>query len=51
MSLISNANNKKDGKKGAKGANNAPGAKSFIKPGKAANFSKKPMKTGGTRGS
>ena len=51
MSLLSG--NKKDGKKGGKNAKNTlPGAKGAIKPsGKAAAFSKKPMKTGGTRGS
>lgn len=51
MSLLSNANNKKDGKKGKNAKSNVPGAKSFIKPGKAAAFSKKPVRTGGTRGS
>lgn len=52
MSLLSG--NKKDAKKGGKGAKNAlsTGTKQSIKPGgKAAAFSKKPMKTGGTRGS
>jgi len=51
MSLLNN--NQKDHKKGAKNAkNNLAGTKSFIKPaGKAAAFSKKPIKTGGTRGS
>ena len=50
MSLLSQNNKgKKDGKGGAKA--NVPGAKSSIKPGKSANISKKPIKTGGTRGS
>lgn len=51
MSLLSNSN-KKDGKKGKK-ANNLPGVNnSFGKaPVKAQSFSKKPLKTGGTRGS
>jgi len=51
MSLTSPNNNGK-GKKGGKNAkNNIPAAKSFIKPGKAGGFSKKPVKTGGMRGS
>lgn len=51
MSLLSNSN-KKDGKKGNKKANNLPGVNnSFQKPTKAQSFSKKPLKTGGTRGS
>ena len=50
MSLTSG--NKNNGKKGAKNAkNNIPAAKNFIKPGKAGGFSKKPVKTGGMRGS
>jgi hypothetical protein len=50
MSLLNGGkNNNKKGNKGAKPA--APGAKTFIKPGKTANISKKPIKTGGTRGS
>jgi hypothetical protein len=50
MSLLNN--NKNDNKKGGKNAkNNLPGSKSFIKPAKAPAFSKKPIKTGGTRGS
>jgi hypothetical protein len=51
MSLLSG--NKKDGKKGNKNTKNAlPGAKQNIKPGsKAASFARKPVKTGGTRGS
>ncbi len=50
MSLLNN--NKKHDKKGSKGAkNNVPDAKTFIKTGKTAAFSKKPIKTGGTRGS
>lgn len=50
MSLLSNSN-KKDGKKGKKANNNLPGANNFTKPTKAMAFSKKPLKTGGTRGS
>lgn len=50
MSLLSG--NHKDKKKGNKAAATAkPGAKPVIKPGKGAGFSKKPIKTGGTRGS
>ena len=50
MSLLNN--NKKHDKKGAKAAkHDVAGAKSFIKPGKAPSFSKKPVKTGGARGS
>ncbi|HLO71892.1 MAG TPA: hypothetical protein VK167_13530 [Flavipsychrobacter sp.] len=51
MSLLNGGKN--NAKKGAKGAKPtaAPGAKSFVKPGKTANISKKPIKTGGTRGS
>ncbi len=48
MSLLSQ-NNK--GKKGAKNTKTAVGGKAVIKPGKAANITKKPIKTGGTRGS
>lgn len=51
MSLLSNSN-KKDGKKGKQKPNNLPGVNnSFAKPSKAQAFSKKPLKTGGTRGS
>lgn len=50
MSLTS-ANNNNKGKKGAKNAKNMPAAKNFVKPGKAGGFSKKPVKTGGMRGS
>lgn len=49
MSLLNGSN-----KKGAKNKNaktTAPSAKTQIKPGKAASFAKKPIKTGGTRGS
>ena len=50
MSLLNGGKN--NTKKGAKSAKPAvPGAKSFVKPGKSANISKKPIKTGGTRGS
>ena len=50
MSLLSGSN-KKD-KKGAKGANGKPQHNlATPKPGKNAGFSKKPVKTGGTRGS
>ncbi|MBA3828440.1 MAG: hypothetical protein H0X33_05845 [Taibaiella sp.] len=49
MSLLSN--NKKDNKKGGNAAKNVPGSKFAAKPGKGANVSKKPIKTGGTRGS
>lgn len=49
MSLLSN--NKKDNKKGGKTANKAAGNKPVPKPGQSANISKKPVKTGGTRGS
>ncbi len=52
MSLLSN--NKKNDKKGKKNPqNNASGSKFILKPGnvKSAGFSKKPLKTGGTRGS
>ena len=51
MSLLSQNKNNKKGNKNAK--SNLPGAKSIIKPGtgKAASFSKKPIKTGGARGS
>ncbi len=53
MSLLNN-NNKKGAKKGNKATPGAAGASKFTtaKPGgKAASFSKKPIKTGGTRGS
>ena len=50
MSLLSQNNNK--GKKGGKNAKGAlPGAKPVLKPGKSSNVTKKPVKTGGTRGS
>lgn len=50
MSILSGGN-KKD-KKGSKAAKAAlPGAKTNIKPGKASGMNKKPIKTGGTRGS
>lgn len=49
MSLLSN--NKKDNKKSNKAANKAVGNKPVLKPGQSANISKKPVKTGGTRGS
>ncbi|SEM02291.1 hypothetical protein SAMN04488505_103160 [Chitinophaga rupis] len=50
MSLLNN-NNKK-GKKDKKQTPNAiPGATNFMKPNKAAGNAKKPMRTGGTRGS
>ena len=53
MSLL-NGNNKKGGKKGNKATPGAAGANKLAGPkpgGKAASFSKKPIKTGGTRGS
>lgn len=51
MSLINN-NNKKNDKKGKKNPlNNASGSKFIVKPGKAASVSRKPVKTGGARGS
>lgn len=52
MSLLNNSN-KKGGKKDNKQAKNAiPGAgSSFMKPNKQANIAKKPIKTGGARGS
>jgi hypothetical protein len=44
--------NDKNGKKGNKNNKAAlPGAKFGAKPGKASNFTRKPPKTGGTRGS
>ena len=44
--------NNKDGKKGGKNTKTtAQNSKFGAKPGKAGNFSKKPPKTGGTRGS
>lgn len=50
MSLTSN--NKQSGKKDTKGTNNfAHGSKFISKPGKAVGITKKPVKTGGTRGS
>ncbi len=50
MSLF--INNKKDNKKGGKDVKgNVPGTKSAIKQGKSAGVSKKPVKTGGARGS
>ena len=49
MSLLSN--NKKDAKKGNKSTKNNVLESKFSKQGKAAAFSKKPIKTGGTRGS
>ena len=50
MSLTSNNNQKgKGGNKGQK--NNFQPSKFIGKPAKAAGFSKKPMKTGGNRGS
>lgn len=50
MSLLSN--NKKGGKKDNKQPkNNLPGANSFAKPMAPPSFTKKPVKTGGTRGS
>ncbi len=51
MSLLNGGKN--NNKKGAKGAKPAatPGAKPFVKPGKGANINKKPIKTGGARGS
>jgi hypothetical protein len=50
MSLLSN---NKGNKKGSKSTNsNAQGAKGAVKPtAKPGGFAKKPMKTGGTRGS
>ncbi|SIN65101.1 hypothetical protein [Chitinophaga niabensis] len=53
MSLLNNSN-KKGGKRDNKqGKNNTPGVNnsSFLKPGKQTNISKKPIKTGGARGS
>ena len=49
MSILSN--HKKDNKKGNKNTKALPGAKSTVKPAKSAGFSRKPPKTGGTRGS
>ncbi len=49
MSLLSN--NKKDNKKGGKTGNKVAGSKPVLKPGQSANINKKPVKTGGTRGS
>lgn len=51
MSLFNN-NNKKDGKKGNKNQKPAGSASKFIgKASKSTNISKKPIKTGGSRGS
>ena len=45
-------NNKNTAKGGAKSHNNAQGSKFMAKPGgKAAGITKKPIKTGGSRGS
>ena len=47
-------NDKKSGKPGSnnpKNLNAAGGSKFIAKPGKAANVTKKPIKTGGSRGS
>lgn len=51
MSLLSNA--QKNNKKGSATAKNTASAnsKTSVKAGKTASFSKKPIKTGGTRGS
>ena len=50
MSLF--VNTKKEAKKGTKGPQGAAQASKFIaKPAKAGGASKKPIKTGGTRGS
>jgi hypothetical protein len=51
MSLMNQGN--KDKKKGNKNnpGSKAPGSKFIAKPGKAAGFSVKPHKAGGTRGS
>jgi len=50
MSLLNNNKNNKKGGKGAK--NNLPGAKGAVKTAsKPPAFAKKPIKTGGTRGS
>ncbi|SFE44384.1 hypothetical protein SAMN05518672_106143 [Chitinophaga sp. CF118] len=51
MSLLSN--NKKAGKKATQTKPNMPGANpnSFMQSSKNASFTKKPIKTGGTRGS
>ncbi len=50
MSLTSN--NKQSGKQGQKNANNfGHGSKFISKPGKAIGINKKPIKTGGARGS
>ncbi|NSL86838.1 hypothetical protein [Chitinophaga solisilvae] len=52
MSLLNN-NNKKNGKKDNKQTKNAlPGANNVAKPGALpSSFNRKPVKTGGTRGS
>jgi hypothetical protein len=51
MSLLNN--NKKSGKKGGQPKNNLPGASqnTFMQSNKNASIAKKPIKTGGTRGS
>ena len=49
MSLT--ANNNQKGKGGNKTKNNFQASKFIGKPAKGAGFSKKPVKTGGTRGS
>lgn len=51
MSLLNNNNKKGSGKNNKNTKPGVPGAKTQIKPGKAASFAKKPIKTGGTRGS
>ncbi len=51
MSILSGNNKDKKGAKGAAKGTNAAGAKAQVKPGKAVGFAKKPVKTGGTRGS
>ncbi|MBS1779692.1 MAG: hypothetical protein JST70_10240 [Bacteroidetes bacterium] len=52
MSLLNGGkNNNKKGGKATKGAGGTTAAKPVIKPGKTANISRKPPKTGGTRGS
>lgn len=51
MSLLNGGKNNKKGGKATKGTGGATAAKPMIKPGKTANISRKPPKTGGTRGS
>jgi len=51
MSLLNNNAKKGDKKDKKNTASAAANAKFGAKPGKAVSFSKKPMKTGGTRGS